>query len=693
MAGDNARRRTEAPLQVKCTKCLQPIGLTDVIESHDGRLSHVDCNRPLMLTPEERALVFVYCSEHVLAQCPACGSTVRSAQLSKDFVGASANRCPKCRRDLTEEIRAHLFSCGMLPAEIRRRAQGAREAAQRLLKESQQLRDRSDVLIREAEAGLFAGQRALKEAMASRISPRSDGQIFPGDSELAGLMRALDWSKTDLGAPERWPANLRVAVSLCLTSRLPVVVYWGPHHTALYNDAYVSFLGPGKHPRSLGRPGQECWREIWDTIGPMLEGVRYTASSTLSNDVRMFFARALPLEEVYVRFTFGPILGPDGRKVDGIFCPCTETTEQVVGARRLETLRRLGVRPVGARSTEEAAAAAADALADNPHDVPYAAVYGIDDAETKATRLATSGPPESIDRLPLTVDLDDAVATPWPLAAVARTMLAADAHGDGLVLPIPGAVRHRLGGLLAVGVSPHRPLDQAYRAFLHSAAVHVGAGIEEARAFEEADRRKNEFLAILSQELRGPLAPLGTMVEVLRRSPGDGDVVRQAHGTIERQFSQLVRVVDELLHRETGEAARPAPSPEKGVAKPLPPPRRILIVDDDSDSRTALSMLLTLAGNETHTAQDGLEAVKAAELLQPEVVLMDLGMPKLSGVEAVRRIRAQSWGKDMLIVALTGRGQDADKRTSKDAGFDAHMVKPVDHEALMDVLATMKESA
>lgn len=516
---------------------------------------------------------------------------------------------------------------------------------------------------------------------------------------MASRMRAFDWSKTDLGPPDRWPPNLRVAVSLCLTSRLPVVVYWGPHHTVLYNDAYVSFLGPAKHPRSLGRPGQECWREIWDTIGPMLEGVRYTGRATLSHDVQMFFARAVPLEEVFVRFTFGPILGHEGRTVDGIFCPCTETTEQVVGARRLETLRRLGVRPVGARSIDDVAAAAAAALDDNRHDVPYAAVYGIDDTETHARRLATTGPRESIDQLPVSVDLDDADATPWPLSTVARTMVAAEAHasGSGLVLPILGAVRHRLGGLLAVGVTPHRPLDDAYRAFLHRAAAHVGAAIEEARALEEADRRKKEFLAILSQELRGPLAPLGTMVEVLKRSPGDGEVLRQAHGTIERQFSQLVRIVDDLIDAGPAAGSRPADvavtQAERVVAKPPPPPRRILIVDDDPDSLTSLSMLLELAGNETHTARDGLEAVKVAESLRPEVVLMDLGMPTLSGVDAVRRIRAQSWGKGMLIVALTGRGQDEDRRTSRDAGFDAHMVKPVNHEALMDVLATLKESA
>src|SRR5262249_892986 len=148
--------------------------------------------------------------------------------------------------------------------------------------------------------------------------------IFPGESQLAGLMRAFDWSRTSLGDPARWPEHWRTAVRLCLTSRIPVVMYWGPEFTVLYNDPYISFLGETKHPRYLGRPGRECWSEIWPTIGPMLESVVATGTATWSEDLLMFFARRCPLEEVYVRFTFGPLMAPDGA-VDGIFCPCTET--------------------------------------------------------------------------------------------------------------------------------------------------------------------------------------------------------------------------------------------------------------------------------------------------------------------------------------------------------------------------------
>ncbi|MGH8564728.1 MAG: PAS domain-containing protein [Gammaproteobacteria bacterium] len=137
------------------------------------------------------------------------------------------------------------------------------------------------------------------------------------------------------------------------------------------------------------------------------------------------------------------------------------------------------------------------------------------------------------------------------------------------------------------------------------------------------------------------------------------------------------------------------------VATPEPPPepstseattttaRRILVVDDNPDSAESLTMLLQISGNETHMAHDGLEAVEAAERFRPEVVLLDIGLPQLNGYDVCRRIREQPWGKTMMLIALTGWGQEEDRRQSKDAGFDAHLVKPVDYDALMELLATL----
>ncbi len=119
--------------------------------------------------------------------------------------------------------------------------------------------------------------------------------------------------------------------------------------------------------------------------------------------------------------------------------------------------------------------------------------------------------------------------------------------------------------------------------------------------------------------------------------------------------------------------------------------RRILVVDDNRDSTDSLAMLLRLLGNEVHTAYDGVEGVESAERLKPDVVLLDIGMPKLNGYDACRRIRAAACGKDTVLIALSGWGQEEDRRRSVEAGFDAHMVKPVDPTDLVKLLSGLHQ--
>jgi CheY-like chemotaxis protein len=95
-------------------------------------------------------------------------------------------------------------------------------------------------------------------------------------------------------------------------------------------------------------------------------------------------------------------------------------------------------------------------------------------------------------------------------------------------------------------------------------------------------------------------------------------------------------------------------------------------------------------GNDIRTARDGVEAVGAADEFRPDVILLDIGLPKLSGYEVARKIRHQPWGKAIVLIATTGWGQDTDKQRSQEAGFDHHLVKPVDPPALFELLATLK---
>lgn len=116
---------------------------------------------------------------------------------------------------------------------------------------------------------------------------------------------------------------------------------------------------------------------------------------------------------------------------------------------------------------------------------------------------------------------------------------------------------------------------------------------------------------------------------------------------------------------------------------------RILIVDDNRDAADSVAMMLKLVGNELHTAYDGESGVEAAAKHRPDVILFDIGLPKLNGYEACRRIRELPWGQKPIIIAVTGWGQEEDRRRSRDAGFDHHLVKPVDPMALMQFLATV----
>ncbi len=113
---------------------------------------------------------------------------------------------------------------------------------------------------------------------------------------------------------------------------------------------------------------------------------------------------------------------------------------------------------------------------------------------------------------------------------------------------------------------------------------------------------------------------------------------------------------------------------------------RILVVDDNRDSANSLATLLKLTDNETESAYDGLEALEAAERFRPDVVLLDIGLPNLNGYGVARRIRQESWGQDIILIALTGWGQAEDRRQSTDAGFDYHIIKPVDLNALKKML-------
>ena len=126
---------------------------------------------------------------------------------------------------------------------------------------------------------------------------------------------------------------------------------------------------------------------------------------------------------------------------------------------------------------------------------------------------------------------------------------------------------------------------------------------------------------------------------------------------------------------------------------PIPRRFRILVVDDNHDSALSLAMMLSIMGHETRTAHDGESAVETAESFLPEVVLLDIGLPKLNGYEVAQRIREQAWGASMFLIAVTGWGQEEDRQRSSEVGLNVHMVKPVEPAVLEKLLAGLKRDS
>lgn len=329
-------------------------------------------------------------------------------------------------------------------------------------------------------------------------------------------MRAFDWSSSLLGPISNWPQVLKTSLSISLSSRFPLLIWWGPDLVMLYNDAYRQFLGI-KHPQALGQRGRECWAEIWPIVGPMLERVLQTGEATWSEDLLLQLERNGYPEECYFTFSYSP-LRDDAGEIRGVFTPVAETSEKVIGERRLRTLRDLAARCGEAQQVAQACRIAAETLAKNQYDVPFSLLYLLDEQPARARLAGSAGIAPGLDASPEYVLLGEDTAA-WPFLEAARTSKpvlverlssrfrglptgAWDAPPDGaLVLPITPPGRPISTGWLVAALSPRKRLDQEYRTFLDLVAGQVGAMAAEALAVEE-ERKSAETLRASEERYR-----------------------------------------------------------------------------------------------------------------------------------------------------------------------------------------------
>src|SRR5262245_46548014 len=230
----------------------------------------------------------------------------------------------------------------------------------------------------------------LPPATERHMNVQHRDDLFPGRSEMSGLMRAMDWSATSLGSAEAWPNSLRTIVRVLLTSRFAMWMGWGPDISFLYNDAYAAMTLGAKHPWALGHPMSEVWAEVWPDVKGRIEHVLNTGEATWDEDLLLFLERSGYPEETYHTFSYSPVTD-DAGVVCGLLCVVTEETERVIAERRVALLARNAAGIAGTNSEIDLFKALRDAIDGDSRDLPFTLTYLFDDDGGRANLVCRSG--------------------------------------------------------------------------------------------------------------------------------------------------------------------------------------------------------------------------------------------------------------------------------------------------------------
>ncbi len=417
----------------------------------------------------------------------------------------------------------------------------------------------------------------------SEPGPGSGAAWLVGGGEMGAHIRAFDWAQTPIGPIESWSPTLRTMVRMLLANRFPMLLWWGPQYVSIYNDAYRPVLGT-KHPWALGRPVSECWSEIWHILRPLIDAPFRGGPSTWNDDIELEINRYGFVEETHFTVAYSPV--PDEAAesgIGGVLATVTETTEKVVGERRIVVLRDLGYRSAEAKTAEEACAIAAEMLAKHAKDVPFALIYLLDPDSRQARLAGAAGAVAGEAISPRVVDLESPadVSAGWPLTAAGNTLTIedlparfavvppgpwADPPGSAVVLPIPSSLPQQTAGYLVVGVSARLKLDERYRDFLELMKIQIATAIGNARAYEEErrraealaelDRAKTTFFSNVSHEFRTPLTLMLGPLEDALASDGLGDADRDRLALAHRNSTRLLKLVNTLLDFSRIESGR-----------------------------------------------------------------------------------------------------------------------------------------
>lgn len=646
-----------------------------------------------------------------------------------------------------------------------------------------------------------------------------------------------DWSTHPLGESTNWAPSLHTAISMVLNSAFPAYILWGPDFFVFYNDAYIPILG-NKVNLGQGLPLRELWSEIADAVCEIAERALIGERTYFEDRLFTLERNGYP-EQTYFTFSYSPIQN-ESMAIVGVLCMIFETTEKVTAlARQQESEERLqlSLDASGNIGTWSYDPETNIAIVDDR----FARLFQVDSA------LAQEG--TQLERFTNMIHTDDRERV---LAAIAHSISSDEPYdieyripqlsgkiiwvnAKGRMFTVDHGKGLRFAGV-AVDITDRKQADDELRRL--------------AADLSESNRRKTEFLATLAHELRNPLAPMRTGLELMKIGAADTGVFTQVHAVMERQINQMTHLIDDLMdiarinngkielkkeyvsvksvllasieislsHIEAAghklsvnqipehfmidgdrtrlsqvfsniltNAAKYTPTggdieinvaqdethilisiadngigiptdsihtvfdmfsqlrrsidqahgglgiglalarqlvamhggtisansegdgrgsvfcvrlplinitanvtaerPDAAVEQKRKHDLRILVTDDNQDAAAMLAELLKALGYHQITiANDGYQALSTAKNFQPDVVFLDIGMPKKNGYEVVKELKNNLLQHMPVAIALTGWGSEQDKELARAAGFDYHLTKPTSLAALLEIL-------